>query len=157
VDCTGVGDDLVVVALDEQGRPWHATKHPAGWSPFQRMVNAPINLIFVDLHATESAGQLQVLASTKDTQFRTARGRDGSWTPFYDTEALAGIEPGSRVLGGSIAATGPEIHWVEANDMPPIVYEYARFSNDLYRNVAAYMSGIEGNPYVNAVIAITSP
>src|SRR5262249_33608977 len=66
LDCTGIGSNLEILALDMAGHLWHATKGAAGWSPFRRMPEAG-DTAFIDVDSCNAAGDLHILASIQST------------------------------------------------------------------------------------------
>jgi hypothetical protein len=113
VDCAGVGSDLEILALDESGSAWQATKGGAAWNPFARFAPAGA-LVFQDVDVGESFGELHVLLSTRSEQFHAARASDGTWYGLGDVERSVG-DPSGEVLAGAMTVVGSEIEWLQVN------------------------------------------
>jgi hypothetical protein len=154
VDCAGIGPDLEVVALDGEGRVWHATSKPGGWSSLHRLGGAS-NLVFKAVSASNAVGVLHILGTTPTTQYHAARAT-GGWTNFDDLESLGRVDPGGTAVAGSEASCFTEVWWLQvtsAGDM----WISTTLRDVLIPFWRAWSAPSPVNPYVGVVMAFTIP
>ena len=118
VDCTGIGSDLQVFALDRMGHLWQTTKGAAAWIPFRRVVEAG-DAEFVDIDTCNAAGDLHVLASLLHTQWHEVVPANGAPTGFSDIERHTG-DPMGSVVAGALASMLTEVEWMQLNSLGEI-------------------------------------
>jgi hypothetical protein len=119
VECTGVGSDLDVYALDTVGHLWNATKAASGWSPFRRVLAAGDG-VYSDVDTCNAAGDLHVLLSTTTLQYHAIRPANGSLSGFRDVEWAGGVDPMGNIVAGAEASLLSEVEWLQLNSLGEI-------------------------------------
>jgi hypothetical protein len=155
VDCAGIGHDLEVVALDGEGRPWHATNKPTGWVSLHRLAGAG-TLSFKAVSASNAVGALHILGTTPTTQYHAARSGTGAWTAFDDLELLGRIDPGGTAVAGSQASCFSEVWWTQVTSAGAMWISF-RLRDVLIPFWSEQPAPSIANPYVGAVMAFTMP
>jgi hypothetical protein len=155
VDCAGLGPDLEVVALDGNGRLWHATRKPAEWVRFHLLAGAN-GMTFRAVSASNALGGLHVVGATATTQLHAARSVTGEWTAFDDLERLGAIDPGGTVVAGSQASCFAEVWWTQVTSAGDLWLSF-RLRDVLIPFWSEQSALSAGNPYVGAVMAFTLP
>jgi hypothetical protein len=155
VDCAGLGHDLEVVALDGEGRLWHATRTPTGWRPFELFPGAT-GRTFRSINASNSFGVLHLLGGTQTTQYHTARSFTGEWIPFEDIEQRGAMDPGGTVVAGGQAASFFDVWWTQVTSAGDL-WISVRDSDVIVAYWLEQPAPSAANPYVGAVMAFTVP
>jgi len=105
--CAGVGNDLHVVGLTDNGRLWHTIRFADGtWNPTFGDVKAQESNnpgSFTSVLCAGGAGNLQVVCLTADGKlWHTIRFANGIWQPtFGDVKAQEQNDPGPFIALGS--------------------------------------------------------
>jgi hypothetical protein len=118
VDCTGIGNDLEVFAIDAVNHVWNATRTAHGWSPFRRDLEAG-DTGFVDVDTCNAAGDLHVMISETTKQWHKSRAPNGSWSGYGDIEYQA-RDPMGDVVAGAQASLYTEVEWLQLNSVGEI-------------------------------------
>jgi hypothetical protein len=155
VDCAGIGPDLELVALDGEGRLWHATRKPAEWLRLHRLTGAG-SLTFRAVSASNALGALHILGTTQTTQYHAARSGTGEWTSFDDLERLGAIDPGAAPVAGSQASCFAEVWWVQVTSAGNMWLSF-RLRDVLIPFWSEQPAPSVANPYVSAAMAFTLP
>jgi hypothetical protein len=121
VGCAGVGGELQVVALTNDGKMWHTIRHADGsWQPAFGDVKAQESNdpgYFTAVGCAGVNGELHVVGLTDDGRmWHTIRHADGSWQPFFgDVKAQESNDPGYFTAVGCAGVSG-ELHVVGLTD-----------------------------------------
>jgi hypothetical protein len=149
VECTGMGSDLEVFAIDTYGHLWNATRGARGWSPFRRDAAAgKLPYTYTDVDASNAGGDLHVLISTTTTQYHASRPANGSWSGYTDVEWAGQIDPMGNVVAGAEASLLTEVEWLQLNSLGEIwISTRYRCCADPYQRLA--IMAPSGRPFAS--------
>jgi hypothetical protein len=146
LDCVGMGANLEILALDQDGALWEAVKMPSAWSPFKRLAMGN-GTAFRDIDASNAVGELHLLGSQQLTQYHAVRTIEGVWNGFNDVERNVG-DPMGEILAGAQTSVLTEVDWLQVNSFGQIWicsrFRYAPTPFLLLRNAAP-----DGHPFVS--------
>jgi hypothetical protein len=113
VDCAGVGPNLEIMALDQNGQVWDAVKRPAAWSLFARLAIAE-GMTFLDVDVNNESGSLDLLATSGTDQYHAIRDVGGMWSGLGKVRTA--YDPVQTILAGGQAAFLLEDQWLQLFD-----------------------------------------
>src|SRR5215204_745578 len=149
VDCGGVGRELHICAITNDGKVWHTIRFPDGsWQGFfgdVKGVHANDPGTFVDVDCGGVGRELHVCAITNDGKvWHTIRFADGSWQGFFgDVKGVHANDPGTFVdvdCGG----VGRELH-VCAITNDGKVWHTIRFADGSWQGFFGDVKGVHAN------------
>jgi hypothetical protein len=150
LDCAGVGARLELLVLDDRGRLWNATRKPEGWT---RLSVIDQFLDLKDVDAVNSAGELNVLASSASTQWHRVKLGD-QWTTFVDVEREVESDVPGTVVAGSMASLYTAQLWMELTSLGEVWLDIRSLTSQIPYFPSPEFSV---NPPKAVVVAVTLP